>query len=51
MDKSVKRDLKKPYSPPHLIVHGTVRDLTQALITGPAKDSGRFPHTHATRVG
>jgi len=51
MDKPVKRDLKKSYSPPHLIVYGTVRDLTEHLVKGPAKDSGKFPTSHTTSVG
>jgi hypothetical protein len=51
MDKPVKRVGKKLYSPPHLIVYGTVRDLTEHLVTGPGKDGGRFPTSHATRVG
>jgi hypothetical protein len=30
MGEIVKSDVKKPYSPPVLTVHGTVRELTQA---------------------
>lgn len=29
MGKPAKQEPKKPYSPPQLTVHGTVRDLTQ----------------------
>ena len=40
MDKAKETIVKKPYSPPHLIVHGTVRELTKkvGVIGGP--DSG-----------
>jgi hypothetical protein len=48
MDKSPKNVPKKPYSPPHLIVHGTVRELTQKV--GPARtlDAGKFPHNRTS---
>ena len=33
--------LKKPYNPPILIVHGTVKDLTQRTGTVGHRDGGR----------
>lgn len=50
MQKPVKEDEKKPYSPPRLIVYGTVRELTQHLRAGPTLDGGSFPLTHSSKV-
>jgi len=50
VDKPVNSEPKKPYSPPELVVYGTVRDLTEKVVKGPVSDGGRFPLTHATRV-
>jgi hypothetical protein len=43
MDKPVKQGDKKPYTPPRLIVHGTIRDLTQKVGPRRTADGGRFP--------
>lgn len=51
MQKPVREGVKKPYSPPRLIVYGTVRDLTQHLFRGPGRDGGTYPYTHSTSVG
>ena len=45
MDNTVKQVDKKPYSPPHLIVHGTVRDLTKKVGPAHTGDGGKLPKT------
>jgi hypothetical protein len=40
MAEAPKGEAKKPYSPPVLTVHGTVRELTQQVAVGPAPDGG-----------
>jgi hypothetical protein len=40
MDKPVKPEPKKPYSPPKVTVYGTVRDLTLAKGFHGSKDGG-----------
>lgn len=50
MQKPAREGVRKPYSPPRLIVYGTVRDLTQAVLRGPTTDSGRSPFNHSTKV-
>jgi hypothetical protein len=50
MDKASKPITKKPYSPPHLIVHGTVRELTQKVGIRPPNDGGVRPRVR-TNVG
>jgi hypothetical protein len=48
MDKAVKIVPKKPYSPPHLTVHGTVRELTQKVGPKRSLDAGKFPHNRTS---
>jgi hypothetical protein len=43
MLKPVKRDNKKPYSPPIITVYGTVRELTQKVGIRRHSDGGQFP--------
>jgi hypothetical protein len=43
MDKPRKGGKKKPYSPPVLTVHGTVRELTKKTALARHADAGRFP--------
>jgi hypothetical protein len=43
MDKPVKRDDKKPYTPPILTVYGTIREITQAVGLRRTRDNGSFP--------
>jgi hypothetical protein len=43
MLKPVKRDNKKPYSPPIITVYGTVRELTQKVGVRRHNDAGAFP--------
>lgn len=51
MQKPVE-DAKKPYSPPHLIVYGTVRELTQANTAGGQNDSAPVKaFKHRTAIG
>lgn len=45
MLKPVKRDNKKPYSPPIITVYGTVRELTQKVGMTANRDGGHFPRT------
>lgn len=40
MRKPVKRQPKKPYCAPVLIVHGTVREVTQAVGPRKKRDGG-----------
>lgn len=40
MAKAANGEPKKPYSPPVLTVHGTVRELTQAVNLKGATDHG-----------
>jgi len=40
MVKPVKPEAKKPYSPPQLIVYGTVRELTQMVGSSGMLDGG-----------
>ncbi len=40
MAKATNGEPKKPYSPPVLTVHGTVRELTQAVNLKGAADHG-----------
>ena len=40
MDKPVKRDGKKLYTPPILTVYGTIRELTQAVCCSRRGESG-----------
>lgn len=40
MVKVPNNEPKKPYSPPVLTIHGTVRDLTQALGVTGTNDGG-----------
>jgi hypothetical protein len=49
MLKPVKRDNKKPYSSPRIIVYGTVQELTQKVGLRKTGDGGNFPRirTHA----
>jgi len=37
----VAKEPKKPYSPPLLLVYGTVRDLTQSQGRNGSRDGGR----------
>lgn len=46
MDKPASSKIKKPYEPPHLIVYGTVRDLTQQMGTTRKPDSPPPKVTH-----
>jgi hypothetical protein len=39
MQKQPVEGAKKPYSPPHLIIYGTVHELTQANQAGSKNDS------------
>jgi hypothetical protein len=48
MDKPVKRDGKKPYTPPVLTVYGTVRELTQKVGLVRHLDGGRFPRVRTS---
>jgi hypothetical protein len=48
MDKPVKRQPKKPYSPPSLTVYGTVRELTKQVGPARSSDGGRFPRNHTS---
>jgi hypothetical protein len=43
MGKKVKSEVKKPYTPPELVVYGTVRELTQKVGFTRATDGGKFP--------
>jgi hypothetical protein len=40
MAEAPKSEAKKPYSPPVLTVHGTVRELTQATSATGSPDGG-----------
>jgi hypothetical protein len=46
-----ERKTKKPYRPPRLVVHGTLRDLTRAMKGGASADGGGSPKTKATGKG
>jgi hypothetical protein len=48
MVRPVKRETKKPYSKPTLIVYGTVRELTQSQGSHGQSDGGPrvTPRTH-----
>lgn len=37
---------KKPYKPPILIIHGTVKDLTKMKATNHMPDNGTRPPSH-----
>jgi len=39
----VKREPKKPYSPPTLTIYGTVQELTKQIGTRGTLDGGTFP--------
>jgi hypothetical protein len=45
MGKAAKDVPKKPYSPPHLTVHGTVRELTKKVGRGNPDGGGRNSRT------
>jgi hypothetical protein len=46
MDKPVEREAKKPYSPPTLVLYGTVRQLTQHVGTHGQTDRPPRTPTH-----
>jgi hypothetical protein len=49
MAEAPKGEARKPYSPPVLTVHGTVRELTQMLAPGTNPDGGTgFPEKTGT---
>jgi hypothetical protein len=51
MDKPVKPEPKKPYSPPKVTVYGTVRELTLHLGRNGRKDNTpRNPVRNSTNV-
>jgi len=51
MDKPVKPEPKKLYTPPKVIVYGTVRELTLHLgRNGRPDNTPRHPTKHATNV-
>jgi hypothetical protein len=50
MAKAVKREPKKTYSKPSLIVYGTVRELTQAVGRNGRRDGGRGARANRTHV-
>jgi len=49
MAKAVSGEPKKPYSPPVLTIHGTVRELTQ-MRSPNGSDDGGVPTTNKTAL-
>lgn len=50
MSKPIKEGPKKPYVTPVLIVHGTVRELTQSNQAGGKLDSVAVGFKHKTAI-
>jgi len=48
MHKNVNGTTKKTYTTPHLVVYGTVRELTQKTGLRPPDDGGKRPRVRTT---